>query len=153
MKPPRRTLSDLSEHEQNDLSATVASIVLVLAGFTFSSGSRVESHVEVGGKPVTNTVTHWGFALTGMTCLVLGTGVGYQVWNRESQKQAASQPPVIERPEVTRRGHSSYFSRNFGLIALKLNRPPIVSSYSSTPGRKTTPSRWTLGFSALVPSA
>ena len=27
--------------------------------------------------------------------------------------------------------YSSYFSRNFGLIALKLSRPPMSSSYSS----------------------
>ncbi len=50
------------------------------------------------------------------------------------------------------RTYSSYLSRNFGLIVLKLSRPPISSSYSSASGRSTTPSRWTFGFSTLIPS-
>ena len=37
--------------------------------------------------------------------------------------------------------HSSYLSKNFGLIALKLSRPPMSASYSSANGLSTTPSR------------
>src|SRR5262249_15120416 len=50
-------------------------------------------------------------------------------------------------------GHSSYFRRILGLMALKLSRPPMSSSYSSASGRSTTPSRWAFGLSTLVPSA
>src|SRR5262249_19022357 len=39
-----------------------------------------------------------------------------------------------------RQAHSSYLRRTFGLIALKLTPPPISSSYSSSSGRRTTPS-------------
>ncbi len=49
-------------------------------------------------------------------------------------------------------GYSSYLRRNFGLIALKLSRPPMSESYSSARGRRTTPSRRMFGFSRLVPS-
>jgi hypothetical protein len=45
--------------------------------------------------------------------------------------------------------HSSYLSRNFGLITLKLNRPPMSSSYSSVSARSTRPSRCTLGLRTL----
>jgi hypothetical protein len=37
--------------------------------------------------------------------------------------------------------HSSYLSRNFGLMTMKLSRPPTSSSYSSIGGRNTIPSR------------
>src|SRR5262249_39229575 len=77
------------------------------------------------------------------------------------QDVSPGQVPAVERAlpaglqahQDRQVGHSSYLSRNFGLMALKLSRPPMSSSYSSTCGRSTTPSRWTFGLSTLVPSA
>ena len=49
--------------------------------------------------------------------------------------------PLRLSPLSPLRTYSSYLSRNFGLMALKLRRPPTSSSCSSTSGRRTTPSR------------
>ena len=51
------------------------SIMLMIAGFWFAAYS--EDRWRGGG-------TQWGFALTGVTCILLGTGFAFMIWYRDS---------------------------------------------------------------------
>src|SRR5262249_20871984 len=65
-----------------------------------------------------------------------------------SHRATLSRVRPAVRAETT--GHSSYLSKNFGLMALN-ERRPISGSLSSCSGRSTMPSRAVLGLSALSP--
>lgn len=53
----------------------LVSLLLIVAGIVFGF-NREPSH--------TNR-TLWGYALMGMTCLLLGTGFSFAIWRRDSE--------------------------------------------------------------------
>lgn len=50
------------------------SIGLILGGFYFSAHSALYLH---------GTETHWGYLITGLCCIFLGTGFSYMIWYRQ----------------------------------------------------------------------
>jgi hypothetical protein len=51
------------------------SVGLIIAGLTFSAYSS--------GRHSSSSETHWGYTLTGLTCLLLGTAFAYLIWSRD----------------------------------------------------------------------
>ena len=53
----------------------VVSVGLIVAGLFFTANSA---------RSYSSHETHWGYTLTGLTCILLGTGFAFLIWNRST---------------------------------------------------------------------